>query len=101
VKVNGPDGRLWTVVRRTDPPSMVGSFLPGQRWLVEATAPDEQRVWIAASRGAARAMVAEVALALRTGAEGPPGEIDPRSPEVSADASESPEGIDGTGAEDD
>jgi hypothetical protein len=95
VKVNGPDGRLWTVVRRTDPPSMVGSWLPGQRWLVEATADDERRVWVAASRGAARSMVTEVALALRTGAEGPPGEVDPGSLEASAGSSEQADGADG------
>lgn len=82
MKVNGPDGRLWTIARRTEPPSAFGAFLPGQRWIVEATAGDERRIWDAPSRGGARSLVAEVALALRTGAEGPAGEIDPRSLDV-------------------
>lgn len=74
--VHGPDGRPWKVTRRPDPPRLAGWVLPGA-WQVIATAPDETRTWAAASRREARKLTAKVALALRTGAEGPPGELAP------------------------
>lgn len=77
VHVNGPDGRLWRVGHRADPPSPFALLRPGARWVVEATTDDERRVWQAASRRGVRGLVAEVALALRTGGAGPPGEVDP------------------------
>lgn len=79
VKVFGPDGRQWTISRRPDPPGFLRSVLPGP-WLVEAGAPDETRRWRAPSRHAARDLVVEVALALRTGVEGPAGELSPDEP---------------------
>jgi hypothetical protein len=75
MRVHGPDGRVWTVVRRTDPPRALGAVLPGSRWIVEATTDDEVRRWEAASRRAAAQLVDEVALALRTGADSPAGEL--------------------------
>jgi hypothetical protein len=75
VRAHGPDGRVWTVARRPDPPRVLGRLLPGSRWLVEATTEDEVRRWSAASGRAAASLVTEVALALRTGAEGPAGEL--------------------------
>jgi hypothetical protein len=83
--VNGPDGRAWEVVRVPDPPGALASLRPGGRWLVEARASDEVRRWECASRRTAGELVTEVALALRTGAEGPPGELpvddQPREPD--------------------
>lgn len=76
MRVHGPDGREWQVVRRPDPPRPLGWVLPGP-WHVVATAQGETRRWAATSRRAARRMVADVALALRTGAEGPSGELAP------------------------
>jgi hypothetical protein len=75
MRVHGPDGRVWSVARRTDPPRALGSLLPGGRWVVEATTDDEVRRWEAASRRDAAQLVDEVALALRTGAESPAGEL--------------------------
>lgn len=75
MKAYGPDGRAWSIVRRTDPPGVLQGILPGSNWVVEATASDEVRRWRTSSRRAARALVVEVALALRTGGEGPPGEL--------------------------
>jgi hypothetical protein len=75
MRVYGPDGRVWTVARRPDPPRPLGALLPGGRWLVEATTEDEVRRWGAGSRRAASVLVEEVALALRTGAESPAGEL--------------------------
>jgi hypothetical protein len=80
MKVHGPDGRVWAVTRRPDPPGLLGLLLPRGRWVVEAVADDEVRRWAAASRWAASALLGEVALALRTGAEGPAGELPPDQP---------------------
>lgn len=74
VTVNAPDGRPWEVIRRTEPPSVVAGLLPGARWVVEARSGDERRLWEASSRAAAGQLRTQIALALRTGAEGPPGE---------------------------
>jgi hypothetical protein len=75
VRVHGPDGRVWTVARRPDPPRPLAGWLPGARFVVEATTDDEVRRWAAPSRRVAARMVDDVALALRTGAEGPAGEL--------------------------
>jgi hypothetical protein len=75
MRVHGPDGRVWSVARRTDPPRALGALLPGGRWIVEATTDDEVRRWEAASRRDAAQLVDLVALALRTGAESPAGEL--------------------------
>jgi hypothetical protein len=78
MRVHGPDGRVWAVVRRPDPPRPLGALLPGGRWLVEATTDDEVRRWEASSRRDATQLVDDVALALRTGAESPAGELPAR-----------------------
>jgi hypothetical protein len=75
MRVHGPDGRVWKVLRRPDPPRMLGTLLPGGRWVVEAATTDEVRRWEGGSRRAAAQLVEEVALALRTGAESPAGEL--------------------------
>jgi hypothetical protein len=75
MRVHGPDGRVWSVARRTDPPRVLGALLPGGQWVVEATTDDEVRRWGAASRRDAAQLVDLVALALRTGAESPSGEL--------------------------
>jgi hypothetical protein len=75
VRVHGPDGRIWAVARRPDPPRPLGGLLPGSRWVVEATTDDEVRRWQATSRRDATQLVADIALALRTGAESPAGEL--------------------------
>jgi hypothetical protein len=80
MRVHGPDGRVWSVARRTDPPRAFGALLPGGRWLVEATTDDEVRRWEAASRRDAAQLVDLVALALRTGAESPAGELPATKP---------------------
>jgi hypothetical protein len=90
MRVHGPDGRVWTVVRRTDPPRALGAVLPGGRWIVEATTDDEVRRWEAASRRAAAQLVDEVALALRTGAESPAGELPVRNATDGDEAAGSP-----------
>jgi hypothetical protein len=75
MRIHGPDGRIWAVARRPDPPRPLGGLLPGTRWVVEATTDDEVRRWQAASRRDAAQLVDDVALALRTGAESPAGEL--------------------------
>ena len=75
MRVHGPDGRVWTVTRRPEPPGLVGLVLPRGRWVVEASTDDEVRRWAATSRWAASNLAGEVALALRIGAEGPAGEL--------------------------
>jgi hypothetical protein len=75
MRVHGPDGRVWTVARRTDPPKALGALFPNARWVVEATTDDEVRRWEAGSRRDAVQLVDDVALALRTGAESPAGEL--------------------------
>jgi hypothetical protein len=77
MRVHGPDGRVWAVARRPDPPRPLAALLPGGRWVVEATTEGEVRRWGAGSRRAASVLVEEVALALRTGAERPAGELAP------------------------
>lgn len=74
MRVFGPDGREWVIARRPVS-SGVTSLLPGGGWIVQATAGDEIRRWQAASRRAAGHLADEVALALRTGASGPAGEL--------------------------
>jgi hypothetical protein len=89
VRAHGPDGRVWTVARRPDPPRPLGRLLPG-RWVVEARTEDEVRRWPAASGRAAANLATEVALALRTGSEGPPGELPPGDGEGGGEAAGDP-----------
>lgn len=74
--VHGPDGRIWEVSKRPVAPGLLGR-LRSDGWQVEARTEDEVRRWEPTSRREATAMVDEVALALRTGAPGPPGELPP------------------------
>jgi hypothetical protein len=81
VKVFGPDGRAWSIVRRPQTTSMVAWISPQADWVVEARAEDDEvRCWHAAGRRAATALTEQVGLALRTGAEGPAGELPPEAP---------------------
>jgi len=51
---------------------------PQADWVVEAAAEDdERRRWRAAGRRAAASLTEQVGLALRTGAQGPAGELPP------------------------
>ena len=60
---------------------MMAWVSPQSDWVVEAQAEDdERRRWPAAGRRAAAALTAQVGLALRTGAEGPAGELPPEPP---------------------
>lgn len=74
-KVYGPDGRQWHVTRRMESGSLMARLLRRSRWVVEAATEDdpaETRHWYATRRSEADDLVQEVAMALRTGAEGPP-----------------------------
>jgi hypothetical protein len=73
--VFGPDGREWSIARRPASASSMPAILRRGTWIVEATASDETRRWSAASRRVTVGLVTQIALALRTGAEGPPGEL--------------------------
>jgi hypothetical protein len=75
--VHGPDGRVWEISRRPEPPRPLARLLPGSTWQVEARTDDEVRRWEGGTRREAAGMVDEVALALRTGAAGPGGELPP------------------------
>lgn len=73
--VFGPDGRKWQVVRRAEGDSPLARLLRRSRWVIEATTEDEPaetRHWYAGRRSEADRLVTDVAMALRTGAEGPP-----------------------------
>ncbi len=87
MRANGPDGREWAVTRYPYPRRPLARWLPGSRWIVEAQAGDQRRRWMVASRRDAGALVDEVALSLRTGGDGPPGELEPGAdPDVSEPA---------------
>lgn len=73
--VFGPDGRQWQVTRRVEDGPLLSRLLGRTRWVVEATTGGdgpEARHWYADRRSEADDLVREVAMALRTGAEGPP-----------------------------
>lgn len=73
-EVNAPDGRTWVVTRAREGDSVIARLSPRSRHIVRATTegpPAESRRWFAADGAEARRLVEEVALALRTGAEGP------------------------------
>lgn len=74
-EVYAPDGRPWQVVRRVESGGLLGRLTGRSRWIVEATTPGppaESRHWYADRKAAANELVETVAMALRTGAEGPP-----------------------------
>ncbi len=72
--VHGPDGRVWEIRRRPAKPGVAAFVAPGA-WQVDATTDDEHRRWLASGPLAAGSLRDEVALALRTGSDGPPGEV--------------------------
>lgn len=74
IAVHGPDGRVWQVRRRPEQPGVAG-YLGVGTWLVEATTAGERRRWRSPNLLAAVRLRDDVALALRTGAEGPTGEL--------------------------
>lgn len=74
IEVHGPDGRVWRIARRPDKPGLAGYLTPGP-WRVDAVTADERRRWLASGLLASPSLRDDVALALRTGAEGPPGEV--------------------------
>ncbi|MBW3619215.1 MAG: hypothetical protein KY461_03145 [Actinobacteria bacterium] len=70
-----PDGRAWRIVRAPRGQALSTRLLRREGWRVRATTagpPEERREWHVASRADASSLVDEIALALRTGAEGPP-----------------------------
>ncbi len=74
IEVHGPDGRVWRIARRPDRPGVTGYLLPGA-WRIDAVTADERRRWLSAGVLASGGLRDDVALALRTGSEGPPGEV--------------------------
>lgn len=73
-QVNAPDGRTWVVTRAREGESLFARLSPRGRHIVRARTegpPAETRRWYAANGAEARHLLEEVALALRTGAEGP------------------------------
>lgn len=73
-RVHGPDGRVWEVRRRPAQPGASG-YLGVGPWIVEATTEGERRRWQSRSLAASSRLRDDIALALRTGAEGPSGEV--------------------------
>lgn len=72
-EVYGPDGRPWQLSRKRSSGGLLGRR-GGSRWVVEATTagpPAESRHWYAERRAAAKELLQVVAMALRTGTEGP------------------------------
>lgn len=74
-EVFAPDGRPWRIIRAPRGDALSTRLLRREGWRVRASTagpPEERREWFCASRAEANDLVEEVALALRTGAEGPP-----------------------------
>lgn len=74
IEVHGPDGRVWRIHRRPAKTGLAGYLTPGP-WRIDAVTDDERRRWLASGLLASPALRDDVALALRTGAEGPAGEV--------------------------
>jgi hypothetical protein len=72
--VHGPDGRVWQVRRRPEQSGLVG-YLGVGPWIIEAVTDGERRRWRSPSLVGSGSLQGDVALALRTGAEGPAGEL--------------------------
>lgn len=74
IEVHGPDGRVWRIARRPDRSGVTGYLLPGA-WRIDAVTDDERRRWLAPGLLASGGLRDDVALALRTGSDGPTGEV--------------------------
>ena len=74
IEVHGPDGRVWRIARRPDKPGAAGYLTPGA-WRIDAVTQDERRRWLASGLLASAGLRDDVALALRTGSDGPGGEV--------------------------
>jgi hypothetical protein len=74
ISVHGPDGRVWRIRRRPAKPGAAGYLTPGP-WQIDAETDGERRRWMAAGLVGSAALRNDVALALRTGSEGPGGEV--------------------------
>ena len=72
--VHGPDGRVWEIQRRPARPGAVGFVAPGP-WQIDAVTMGERRRWMAEGFLSSSRLRSDVALALRTGSEGPGGEV--------------------------
>ena len=72
--VHGPDGRRWQIRRRPVRRGVASYVMPGA-WQVDATSDDEHRRWLASGLLASSTLQDDVGLALRTGSEGPAGEV--------------------------
>ncbi len=72
--VNGPDGREWVITRSREGASVFAKLSRRSRYVIDAKTaepPAEARRWYATKLADATALVEDIALALRTGAEGP------------------------------
>jgi hypothetical protein len=72
--VNGPDGREWVVTRFREGEGPLAKLSRRARYVVEARTegpPEDVRHWFAPKMADANRLVEEVAMALRTGSEGP------------------------------
>ncbi|GEM_PF-3358958 len=74
ISVHGPDGRVWEIRRRPAKPGAIGYLTPGP-WQIDAETDDERRRWMASGLRGSAGLRDDVALALRTGSEGPAGEV--------------------------
>ena len=74
IEVHGPDGRVWRIRRRPGKPGIAGFLTPGP-WQIDAETDDERRRWLASGMRGSAGLRDDVALALRTGSEGPGGEV--------------------------
>ncbi|MFO7779274.1 MAG: hypothetical protein R6V28_13055 [Nitriliruptoraceae bacterium] len=74
IEVHGPDGRVWRIARRPARPGVAGYLVPGA-WRIDAVTTDERRRWLAPGLRGSGGLRDDVALALRTGSDGPPGEV--------------------------
>ncbi len=74
ISVHGPDGRVWRIRRRPARPGAAGYLTPGP-WQIDAETDDERRRWMTPGLAGSAALRDDIALALRTGSEGPAGEV--------------------------
>ncbi len=85
IRVHGPDGRVWQIRRRPEQGGVSG-YLGVGAWIVEATTEGDRRRWRSRGVAGSSRLRDDVALALRTGAEGPAGELAVPADDAEADA---------------